>query len=46
MESRPLPETGIATSVIKTGDTLRVDGDTGVVTIIEESWITEKTLFP
>jgi pyruvate,water dikinase len=29
--------TGIATSVIKTGDTLRVDGDTGVVTIIEKA---------
>ncbi len=29
--------TGIATSVIKTGDTIRVDGDTGVVTIIEKA---------
>lgn len=29
--------TGIATSVIKTGDTLRVDGDTGVVTILERA---------
>ncbi len=28
---------GIATSVIKTGDTIRVDGDTGVVTIIERA---------
>ncbi|MEE8391771.1 MAG: PEP-utilizing enzyme, partial [Anaerolineae bacterium] len=29
--------TGTATSVIKTGDTIRVDGDTGVVTIIERA---------
>jgi len=29
--------TGIATSVIKTGDIIRVDGDTGVVTIVEKS---------
>jgi len=27
--------TGVATSVIKTGDIVRVDGDTGVVTIVE-----------
>ena len=27
--------TGIATSVIKTGDTIRVDGDTGVVSIVK-----------
>ncbi|HKI48039.1 MAG TPA: PEP-utilizing enzyme [Desulfobacteria bacterium] len=29
--------TGIATSVLKTGDTIRVDGDTGVVTILERA---------
>ncbi len=29
--------TGIATSVIKTGDTIRVDGDTGVVTIVKRA---------
>jgi pyruvate,water dikinase len=29
--------TGIATSVIKTGDTIRVDGDTGVVTIVNRA---------
>lgn len=29
--------TGIATSVIKTGDILKVDGDTGVVTIIKRA---------
>ena len=29
--------TGIATSVIKTGDLIRVDGDTGVVTILERA---------
>jgi len=29
--------TGIATSVIKTGDTIRVDGGTGVVTIVERA---------
>lgn len=29
--------TGIATSAIKTGDTIRVDGDTGVVTIVERA---------
>jgi pyruvate,water dikinase len=29
--------TGIATSVIRTGDTIRVDGDTGVVTILERA---------
>ncbi len=29
--------TGVATSVIKTGDTLRVDGDTGVVTILKRA---------
>lgn len=29
--------TGIASSVIKTGDTIRVDGDTGVVTIIKRA---------
>ena len=29
--------TGIATSVIKTGDIVRVDGDTGVVTIVERA---------
>ncbi|MBW1784766.1 MAG: PEP-utilizing enzyme, mobile region [Deltaproteobacteria bacterium] len=29
--------TGIATSVIKTGDTLKVDGDTGVVTIVKRA---------
>ena len=28
---------GIATSVIKTGDLIRVDGDTGVVTIVERA---------
>jgi pyruvate,water dikinase len=29
--------TGLATSVIKTGDILRVDGDTGVVTILKKA---------
>jgi pyruvate,water dikinase len=29
--------TGIATSVIKTGDTIRVDGDRGIVTIIKRA---------
>jgi len=29
--------TGVATSVIKTGDIVRVDGDTGVVTIVERA---------
>lgn len=29
--------TGIATSVIKTGDTVKVDGDTGVVTIVKRT---------
>ncbi len=29
--------TGIATSVIKTGDIIRVDGDTGVVTIVKRA---------
>jgi len=29
--------TGIATSVIKTGDTIRVEGDTGVVTIVKRA---------
>ena len=29
--------TGVATSIIKTGDTIRVDGDTGVVTIIKRA---------
>jgi len=29
--------TGIATSAIKTGDTIRVDGDTGEVTIVERA---------
>jgi pyruvate,water dikinase len=29
--------TGIATSVIKTGDIIRVDGDTGVVTIVKKA---------
>ena len=29
--------TGLATSAIKTGDILRVDGDTGVVTIVEKA---------
>ena len=29
--------TGIATSVIKTGDTIRVDGNTGVVTIVKRA---------
>ncbi|MDZ7700265.1 MAG: PEP-utilizing enzyme [Deltaproteobacteria bacterium] len=29
--------TGVSTSVIKTGDLIRVDGDTGVVTIIEKA---------
>ncbi len=29
--------TGIATSVIKTGDIIRVDGDTGVVTILQRA---------
>jgi pyruvate,water dikinase len=29
--------TGIATSVIKTGDTIRVDGNTGVVTILKKA---------
>ena len=29
--------TGIATSVIKTGDTIKVDGDTGVVTILKRA---------
>jgi len=29
--------TGIATSVIKTGDILKVDGDTGVVTIVQKA---------
>ncbi len=28
---------GVATSVIKTGDTIRVDGDTGVVTIVKRA---------
>jgi pyruvate,water dikinase len=28
--------TGVATQVIKTGDTIRVDGDTGVVTIVNK----------
>ncbi|MBW2585086.1 MAG: hypothetical protein JRE36_16405 [Deltaproteobacteria bacterium] len=28
---------GIATAVIKTGDILKVDGDTGVVTIVERA---------
>jgi pyruvate,water dikinase len=27
--------TGVATQVIKTGDIVKVDGDTGVVTIVE-----------
>ena len=29
--------TGVATSVIKTGDTIKVDGDTGVVTIVKRA---------
>ncbi len=29
--------TGIATSVIKTGDIIKVDGDTGIVTIVERA---------
>ena len=29
--------TGIGTSVIKTGDTIRVDGESGVVTIVERA---------
>lgn len=29
--------TGIATSVIKTGDIIKVDGDTGIVTIVERT---------
>ena len=29
--------TGIATSVIKTGDVIKVDGDTGVVTIVQKA---------
>jgi pyruvate,water dikinase len=29
--------TGVATSVIKTGDTIKVDGDTGVVTLVERA---------
>jgi len=29
--------TGVATSVIKTGDTIKVDGETGVVTIVERA---------
>ena len=29
--------TGVASSVIKTGDTIRVDGDTGVVTILKRA---------
>ena len=29
--------TGFATTAIKTGDRIRVDGDTGVVTIIERA---------
>jgi len=29
--------TGVSTSVIKTGDIIRVDGDTGVVTIVEKA---------
>lgn len=29
--------TGIATGIIKTGDTIRVDGDTGVITIIKRA---------
>jgi len=29
--------TGNATLVIKTGDTIRVDGDTGVVTIVKRA---------
>ena len=29
--------TGVATSVIKTGDTIKVDGDTGAVTIVERA---------
>jgi len=29
--------TGVATSVIKTGDIIKVDGDTGVVTIVERA---------
>jgi len=29
--------TGVATAVIKTGDTIRVDGESGVVTILERA---------
>jgi pyruvate,water dikinase len=29
--------TGTATSVIKTGDIIKVDGDSGVVTIVERA---------
>ncbi|MHC4545308.1 MAG: PEP-utilizing enzyme, partial [Planctomycetota bacterium] len=29
--------TGVATAVIKTGDTLKVDGDTGVVEIVKRA---------
>jgi pyruvate,water dikinase len=29
--------TGVATSFIKTGDTIKVDGDTGVVTLVKRA---------
>jgi pyruvate,water dikinase len=29
--------TGLATQVIKTGDIIKVDGETGVVTIVEKA---------
>jgi pyruvate,water dikinase len=29
--------TGLATSIIKTGDIVRVDGDTGLVTIVKKA---------
>ena len=29
--------TGVATSIIKTGDIIKVDGDTGVVTIVKRA---------
>jgi pyruvate,water dikinase len=29
--------TGVATSVIKTGDIIKVDGDTGVITVVERA---------
>jgi pyruvate,water dikinase len=29
--------TGVATSVIKTGDIIKVDGDTGIITVVERA---------